>query len=315
MAQGNNKRFNTVMESLQNIINEIEGEYINLSPHYQRNVVWNPQLREDLIRSILNGYYIPPVIVQEQDDQKQECVDGKQRLTTIYKYYLNKFGVKLPGKSRRVYYKDLEEQQKKKFQRYQLAITKIYGYTDVEKETQFKMIQNSQSMRGSEKIFASESIKLIREIKRKFSNIDTLEKDLQISNKRMELFQFVVFCYAIIDPDFNSQYNDSNISKFYKEKNDIDTNIINFIYNKITEISRLIKNKNKKLKGYDILHLLSILNYYKNQRVETILEKYLEIDNLNSIRWRRDKSRNNYKKDIDIRLKYFIENANINYRR
>lgn len=39
----------------------MNGPYLDLAPHYQRDVVWSRKAMRLLIDSMRNGYYIPPV--------------------------------------------------------------------------------------------------------------------------------------------------------------------------------------------------------------------------------------------------------------
>ncbi|KAF5334728.1 hypothetical protein D9758_016899 [Tetrapyrgos nigripes] len=63
---------------------------VNLEPEYQRDVVWTKEKQTGLIDSILKKFYIPPIIfVVSTDDDGNEtktCIDGKQRLTSIYRF-------------------------------------------------------------------------------------------------------------------------------------------------------------------------------------------------------------------------------------
>jgi hypothetical protein len=64
---------------------------IDLNPAYQRDVVWPEAKQIHLIDSIFRNFYIPPVIFAVQRDEDGEevriCVDGKQRLTSIQKFF------------------------------------------------------------------------------------------------------------------------------------------------------------------------------------------------------------------------------------
>lgn len=80
-------------------------KYLKLDPEYQRDVVWDETRSSGLIASVLQGYFIPPIIfnVTEQmetlDDGSETmrhyriCVDGKQRLTSLQKFMEGKVGV------------------------------------------------------------------------------------------------------------------------------------------------------------------------------------------------------------------------------
>lgn len=39
----------------------MNGPYLDLAPHYQRDVVWTSRAMAHLIDSLWKGYYIPPV--------------------------------------------------------------------------------------------------------------------------------------------------------------------------------------------------------------------------------------------------------------
>ena len=80
-----------------------ERPYLDLNPHYQRNVVWTRKAKQMLIDSMFEGFFIPPVrlttvdvidlftdkdqvifnvtkVIDENGLQKfkRTCVDGKQ---------------------------------------------------------------------------------------------------------------------------------------------------------------------------------------------------------------------------------------------
>ena len=61
-----------------------------LNPNYQRNIVWGPKQYLKFIESVFYGI-VPSPIVLAIDSTKNEkiCVDGKQRLTSIRKFFTN----------------------------------------------------------------------------------------------------------------------------------------------------------------------------------------------------------------------------------
>ncbi|OJT09386.1 hypothetical protein TRAPUB_14134 [Trametes pubescens] len=64
---------------------------IDLNPTYQRDVVWPEQKQIKVLDSIWRNYYVPPVVfaVYYNDEglEVRHCVDGKQRLTSIQKFF------------------------------------------------------------------------------------------------------------------------------------------------------------------------------------------------------------------------------------
>ena len=79
---------------LKNIpVKEFIDDYIyriDLDADYQREKIWSKKQQEDLLDSILNDIDIPKIYLVETKDSKQfdyECIDGKQRMTTLLRFY------------------------------------------------------------------------------------------------------------------------------------------------------------------------------------------------------------------------------------
>lgn len=66
---------------------------IVLDPEFQREFVWPLKQQCELIESILMGIPLPPFYFFEQNDGIQQVVDGRQRLTTVFRYMNNKFAL------------------------------------------------------------------------------------------------------------------------------------------------------------------------------------------------------------------------------
>ncbi|CZT50880.1 uncharacterized protein RSE6_11948 [Rhynchosporium secalis] len=92
-----------VKRSLHDIFRCIESKSIILDPDYQRELVWDEGRAALLVTSILMGYFIPPIIFnvqrsvhqlsgREEERFTRTCVDGKQRLTSIYKFMSGTIG-------------------------------------------------------------------------------------------------------------------------------------------------------------------------------------------------------------------------------
>ncbi|CZR51618.1 uncharacterized protein PAC_01495 [Phialocephala subalpina] len=92
-----------VKRSLFDLYQCIDAKSIILDPEYQRDVVWDEGRAALLVTSILMGYFIPPIIfnvkkttvkVEGRDEVRYTriCVDGKQRLTSIWKFLKGQIG-------------------------------------------------------------------------------------------------------------------------------------------------------------------------------------------------------------------------------
>lgn len=72
----------------------IDNGDIDLTPDFQRNLVWDSHQKSRLIESILLRIPLPMFYFSEDDEGRITIVDGLQRLTTIKEFMDNKFALK-----------------------------------------------------------------------------------------------------------------------------------------------------------------------------------------------------------------------------
>jgi hypothetical protein len=83
-------RVDTKNFSLHQIYDMINRGDINLTPDFQRNIVWDNQRKSRLIESILMRIPLPMFYFAQNDEGKISVVDGLQRLSTIRDFMDNK---------------------------------------------------------------------------------------------------------------------------------------------------------------------------------------------------------------------------------
>ena len=66
---------------------------LNLTPDFQRGLVWKPKQKSKLIESILMGIPLPLIYVKEDEKGVYVIVDGKQRLSTLFSFINNEFAL------------------------------------------------------------------------------------------------------------------------------------------------------------------------------------------------------------------------------
>lgn len=64
-----------------------KNRWINLTPEYQRRLVWDRKKKSLFIESLLMNIPIPPVFLYEIDLNRYEVMDGQQRLNAILEFY------------------------------------------------------------------------------------------------------------------------------------------------------------------------------------------------------------------------------------
>lgn len=84
-------RVDTKTFSLHQIYDMISRGDINLTPDFQRNLVWDNQRKSRLIESILMRIPLPMFYFAQDEEGRISVVDGLQRLSTIRDFMDNKF--------------------------------------------------------------------------------------------------------------------------------------------------------------------------------------------------------------------------------
>ena len=90
-----------------------------LDPDFQREEVWDPKQRSELIESILMGIPLPLIYVKEDNNGVYIIVDGRQRLTTLFDFMNDKFklkGLKILGNLNGKFFSKIDEKQQNKIE-------------------------------------------------------------------------------------------------------------------------------------------------------------------------------------------------------
>ena len=66
---------------------------LNLTPDFQRGLVWKTKQKSELIESILMGIPLPLIYVKEDEKGVYLIVDGKQRLSTLFSFINNELAL------------------------------------------------------------------------------------------------------------------------------------------------------------------------------------------------------------------------------
>ena len=181
---------------------------MNINPDYQRDVVWSESRMIHLIDSLFNNYYVPPLIFKVVSGLKpgtterrrwRTCIDGKQRLTTISKFFDGEIPY-IDKKRQRWYYCDppnstsrttrrlLSEDEKDFINNVQIVNIEFETLTEEQEEDMFQRVQLGVPLTVGEKLAAlSGQIPMfINDIRSAYTNIPPL-----IGTKRSNDFRLV----------------------------------------------------------------------------------------------------------------------------
>ena len=100
-------------KSVSTVVTELtrENDNIDINPEYQRDVVWGLSMKQGFIDSVYNGI-VPNQLIFNLDMSTgtKQCIDGKQRITSLLEYMQNKFPIELNNKL--VYFNRVPSKQK-----------------------------------------------------------------------------------------------------------------------------------------------------------------------------------------------------------
>src|SRR4030042_4834584 len=128
-------------------------------PDWQRGAVWPLKKKQKLLDTILKEWHVPVLYFRKVGDETFECVDGQQRLITIWEFFDNK--IPLSEESQKSYggplYEDLKPAISDKFDDFVLQVEEIEEGTDDEVKELFQRLQLGTALNTPERLNAIES--------------------------------------------------------------------------------------------------------------------------------------------------------------
>lgn len=92
------KFLNTTTQTIVWFKKKNESGELQMKPPFQRNPVWTHPQKSYLIDSILNGFPVPEIYMQEYVDEtgseKHIIIDGQQRIRTCLEFIEGNFEIK-----------------------------------------------------------------------------------------------------------------------------------------------------------------------------------------------------------------------------
>ena len=216
---------------------------MNINPDYQRDVVWSESRMIHLIDSLFNNYYVPPLIFKVISGLKpgtterrrwRTCIDGKQRLTTIRKFfdgeipYLDKkrqrwYYCNPPNSTSRAKRRLLSEDEKEFINNVQIVNIEFETLTEEQEEDMFQRVQLGVPLTVAERLSAlsGEIPVFINDIRSAYTNIPAL-----IGTKRSNDFRLVAQLLYLMHnrleegEELKLSTTQNSLKKFLEEKDD-----------------------------------------------------------------------------------------------
>ncbi|SDP22944.1 Protein of unknown function DUF262 [Mucilaginibacter sp. OK268] len=133
---------------LRVLINDIKNNILIPRPEFQRRLVWTNDDKLRFLSTVLEGYPFPEIYIAagkvnpDTGEGSEMLVDGQQRITTLYQYFIASSEIKL--KDVIVAYSDLSNDQKVAFLEYEV-VTRDLGQKTIEEIKEiFKRINSTK---------------------------------------------------------------------------------------------------------------------------------------------------------------------------
>ncbi len=149
------------------------GGRLDIRPSYQREFVYKDKQRNDVIKSVLNGFPLNVMYWAEGDSGKYEVLDGQQRTISICQYVEKKM-FSVDG----LYYSNQPDDVQSRINNYELAIYICDG-ADSEKLNWFRIINIAgEKLTNQEMCNAVYSGPWVTDAKRYFSRYNCVAKEI-----------------------------------------------------------------------------------------------------------------------------------------
>lgn len=176
---------------------------LDLTPPFQRELVWSTRQKCELIESILMGIPLPAFYMREDINGVYIVVDGKQRLSTLFDFIDGKFRLDnlcILRDKNKCYFKDLSPVEQNKIEDYSLNVNVIKSPTDdrvtfdlFDRVNRSGTKLNNQEMRNA--LYQGTSTKLIDELAKIEPFLKATEKSLPKKHMKDRYFvlRFIAF--------------------------------------------------------------------------------------------------------------------------
>src|SRR5258708_4537051 len=129
---------------------------IELEPLFQRGTVWNKTKQQYFIDSLYKNWGTTKLFLWEADKDVYQCLDGKQRLTSLFRFMADEiplspnFSPEHGGKK----YSELPRPLQDQFDEYEFSIELVTKATEEEVIELYKRLQGGTPLNFGEKLFA-----------------------------------------------------------------------------------------------------------------------------------------------------------------
>lgn len=175
---------------------KIRADRLDLQPNFQRGEVWGKGKKQRLVDSVLRGWHIPPIhVIQVPNSERQEVLDGQQRLAAIRDFMQNSFPIngeqepqeKAIAELDGLFWDDLSEEIKGRFEDFTIRVLTISDYKPREPGELFYRLNQPTNLTSAEQrnAYFGEARQQIKKLTEQMESIGFSRELMGFSNSRM----------------------------------------------------------------------------------------------------------------------------------
>ncbi|WP_285274807.1 DUF262 domain-containing protein [Halopseudomonas bauzanensis] len=233
---------------------------LDLQPNFQRGEVWGKAKKQRLIDSILRGWHIPPIhVIQVPNSDKQEVLDGQQRLAAIRdflegEYTINgnldpveKHIIELDGLS----WNELPDDVAGKIEDFTIRLLTISDYKPGEPGELFYRLNQPTNLTSAEQrnAYFGEARQQVKDLSERMVELGYNREVLGFSNSRMAYDDVISkFLLTLELGTLNKKITANSVTARYRDSDGFDSKLIlaaeeclNKLYTCLTQLDATVK--------------------------------------------------------------------------
>lgn len=250
---------------LRVLLTSIKAGTLIPKPEFQRRLVWTNEDKLNFLQTVLQGYPFPEIYIAASEvnsdtgEGTEMLVDGQQRITTLYQYFLGSELLKL--KNNLHPYKDLPEKQKIDFLEYEVVIRDLGNKTIDEIKEIFKRINSTKYSLNAMEIHNARFDGAFKKFAEEISQHTFFERNRIFTASDIKRMNDVVFGLTILITILSNYFNrDDEFESFlstYNDEFEYEMDLKTELDTTFTSIEKLsLNDKSRGWKRADIFTLI-----------------------------------------------------------
>lgn len=211
---------------------------LDLQPNFQRGEVWGKAKKQRLIDSILRGWHIPPVhVIQVPNSEKQEVLDGQQRLAAIRDFIEGVYPINgnldpvdpkimaLDG----FYWNDLPDELSASIEDFTIRVLTISDFLPGEPGELFYRLNQPTNLTSAEQrnAYFGEARQQVKNLSEYMADLGFRRENLGFSNSRMAYDDIISkFLITIENKTLKQKITANTVTARYRDSGGFDGSVI-----------------------------------------------------------------------------------------